>query len=349
MTTHNLDSPVPAQIAERAGLCYVSDSEPGYSRQRRGRGFTYLDEAGKLITSKKKRQRLEALVIPPAWTDVWICARPNGHIQATGRDEKGRKQYIYHPDWNEMRDQVKFNRLAAFAEALSPLRAQVKNDLGGRKLSQRRVTALVVHLLDETYLRIGNIAYAEENGSYGLTTLQDEHAAVSGSTITFAFPGKGGKNQEISLQDGRLARLVRQCQELPGQHLFQYSGEDEDVYAITSTDVNNYLQSCTGQDFTAKEFRTWGATVAAASKLAALDVPESAQIAKKNVMAAVKYAAQLLSNSSAICRQYYIHPAIVEAYTSGELAQVVQDVQTGKIKRKEELSQMETAVWMLVQ
>jgi DNA topoisomerase-1 len=348
MTIHEPDAPVPAAIADRAGLCYVHDSEPGYQRKRWGRGFTFLDKTGNHITDKKK-QRLEALAIPPAWTDVWICAKANGHIQVTGRDEKGRKQYIYHPDWDEMRDQVKFNRLEAFGEALPHLRTQVKKDLRRHNLSQQKVTALVVHLLDETLLRIGNVAYAEENGSYGLTTLQDDHTAVSGSTITFSFPGKSGKDQEITLQDRRLARLVRQCQELPGQHLFQYLDEAEELHAITSTDVNDYLRTHTGQDFTAKEFRTWGATVAAASKLATLDVPESESEAKKNVITAVKHAAQALGNTPTVCRQYYIHPAIVQAYASGELVRVLQDIQAGKIKRAEELSEIETAVLALVQ
>ena len=349
MTTDNHDSLAPAQIAERADLYYVSDSEPGYRRKRWGRGFTYLDKNGNHITGKKKRQRLEALAVPPAWTDVWICALPNGHIQATGRDEKGRKQYIYHPDWEEVRDQVKFERLRDFGEALPHLRVQVRNDLRSRKLSQPKVTALVVHLLDETHLRIGNATYAEVNGSYGLTTLQDDHTIVSGNCVTFHFPGKSGKDQEFTLQNRRLASLVQQCLELPGQHLFQYiAEEEEEPQSITAIDVNNYIQTYMGQDFTAKEFRTWGATVAAASKLAALDVPESAQMTKKNLITAVKHAAQVLGNTPAICRQYYIHPAIAEAFAKGELARVVKEVQRGKIKCGAELCEIETTVLALL-
>jgi DNA topoisomerase-1 len=347
MTTHP-DSSLPPQVAARAGLCYVHDSEPGYQRKPWGRGFTYLDKRGKHITSQKKRQRLQELAIPPAWTDVWICAQPNGHIQATGRDEKGRKQYIYHPEWEAVRDEVKFSRLAAFGMVLPRLRTQIKKDLQGRKLSQQKVTALVVHLLDETLIRVGNVAYVAENGSFGLTTLQDDHTAVSGSTITFAFPGKSGKNQEITLQDKRLARLVHKCQELPGQQLFQYLGEEGDLHPVTSTEVNDYLHTYTGEDFTAKEFRTWGATVAAASKLAALGVPESAQMAQKNVITAVKHAAQFLGNTPTVCRKYYIHPAVAEAYTSGDLERVEQEVQAGKIQAEEELSEMETAVLALI-
>jgi DNA topoisomerase-1 len=335
-------------LAEKAGLRYVNDNEPGYHRKPWGRGFTYIDEKGEHITNEKERQRLEALVIPPAWTEVWICASPEGHIQATGRDEKGRKQYIYHPDWEETRNEVKFNHLLAFGEALPQLRTKVAEDLRKHKLSHEAVTALIVRLLDETLLRIGNTSYAETNGSYGLTTLQDEHIDVEGTVVTFCFPGKGGKQQEISIRDRRLAQLVQRCQELPGQHLFQYTGEDGALHSISSTDVNDYLREHTGEDFTAKIFRTWGATVAAAEMLAALDVPDSEQEAGKNVVAAVKCAAQLLGNTPAICRAYYLHPAVIEFYESGKLASAMQDIQSGKVKTEEGLSDMETAVLHLL-
>lgn len=348
MTRQKSDFIESSKMAEKAGLQYVHDAEPGLRRKRWGRGFTYLDKKGKHITNSRQRERLDSLAIPPAWTDVWICADPQGHIQATGQDEKGRKQYIYHPEWEKVRNEVKFNRLAAFGQVLPGLRAQVKEDLQARKLSQQKVTALIVRLLDDTLLRIGNPAYAAENDSYGLTTLQDEHTAVSGSQIIFSFPGKSGKQQEAALQDRQLARLVRRCQELPGQHLFQYIGEDGDIHAITSTEVNDYLRSHTGQDFTAKEFRTWGATIAAASKLAELGGPQTEQEGKKNVVTAVQHAAELLGNTPAVCRQYYIHPAIAEAYVEGKLAHVVQEMQSGKIAVEAGLSEMETAVILLL-
>jgi DNA topoisomerase-1 len=333
------------ELALQAGLRYVNDSEPGYHRKRWGRGFAYLNEAGRHVTEKKIRARLESLVIPPAWTDVWICRLPAGHIQATGRDEKGRKQYIYHPDWHEVRNLVKFGRMRAFGEALPALRAQVDADLRSRKLSWGRVVALVVSLLDKTLLRVGNVAYAQENGSYGLTTLHDEHTAVSHSHITFSFSGKGGKLQEVSLQDRRLARLVQKCQELPGQHLFQYVGEDGATCDITSTDVNDYLRQHTEQAFSAKDFRTWGATIAAAEKLAELGPAESEAQAEEKMTTAVKHAAAQLGNTYPVCRQYYVHPHVLAAYQAGTL---VDRVQSGRQKKTDGLSAVETAVLTLL-
>lgn len=335
-------------LAQKAGLRYVNDDEPGYKRKLWGRGFTYLDEKGEHITDEAERQRLEALVIPPAWTDVWICSSPDGHIQATGRDEKERKQYIYHPAWEEARNEVKFNHLLAFGEALPQLRAKVTEDLRRHKLSHEAITALIVRLLDKTLLRIGNSAYAETNGSYGLTTLQNEHIDVEGTVVTFSFPGKSGKQQEVSIRDRRLAQLVQRCQDLPGQHLFQYTGEDGALRSISSTDVNTYLREHTGQDFTAKIFRTWGATVAAAEMLAALDMPVSEQEGRKNAAAAIKCAAQLLGNTPAICRDYYVHPAVIKFYESGRLDAVLQEIRSGKIKLEEGLSEIETAVLYLL-
>jgi DNA topoisomerase-1 len=332
------------ELALQAGLRYVNDSEPGYHRKPWGRGFTYLDNAGKHITQEKVRRRLEALVIPPAWTDVWICRSPDGHIQATGRDEKGRKQYIYHPDWNGVRNEVKFGRMQAFGEALPALRAQVDADMRSHKLSWARVVALVVSLLDKTLLRVGNAAYTQANGSYGLTTLHDEHTAVSGSHITFSFVGKGGKHQEVSVQDRRLARQVQKCQDLPGQHLFQYIGEDGARHNLSSTDVNSYLHQYTGQNFSAKDFRTWGATVAAAEKLAELGAAETEAEVEKNLTTAVKHAAEQLGNTYPICRQYYVHPHILEAYQAGQLVDQVQKVQSGQQKTVAGLSELETAV-----
>jgi DNA topoisomerase-1 len=335
-------------LAEKAGLRYVNDNDPGYHRKPWGRGFTYINEKGEHITDEKERQRLEALAIPPAWTDIWICPSPDGHIQATGRDEKERKQYIYHTAWEVARNEVKFSHLLTFGEALPRLRVKVAGDLRKHKLSHEAVTALIVRLLDTTYLRIGNSSYAESNGSYGLTTLQNEHTEIEGTAVIFSFPGKGGKQQEVTIRDRRLAQLVQRCHDLPGQHLFQYVGEDGVFRSISSTDVNDYLREHTGEDFTAKIFRTWGATVAAAELLADLDLPESEQEAKKNAVAAVKCAAQLLGNTPAICRDYYLHPAVFEFYESGELARAFQDIQSGKVKNEEGLNEIETAVLRLL-
>lgn len=336
------------ELALQAGLSYVNDSEPGYHRKPWGRGFTYLDEKGRHVANEKVRQRVEALVIPPAWTDVWICRLPDGHIQATGRDEKGRKQYIYHVCWEEVRNQVKFGRLRAFGEALPALRAQVDADLRSHSLSRTRVVALVISLLDKTLLRIGNAAYTAENGSYGLTTLEEEHTAVSGSHITFSFVGKGGKPQEVSLNDRRLARQVQKCQELPGQQLFQYLTEDGAVVDLTSTEVNEYLHEYTGQQFSAKDFRTWGATVAATEKLAELGPADSADEAEKSMITAVKYAAAQLGNTYPVCRQYYVHPDILKAYQDGQLTKQVQAVRSGRKKVTDGLSELETAVLTLL-
>jgi DNA topoisomerase-1 len=332
------------KLAKQAGLRYVNDNEPGYQRKLWGRGFTYLDQDGSHITDNDERQRIEALVIPPAWHDVWICVSPDGHIQATGRDDKGRKQYIYHPAWETVRNEVKFNHLLAFGEILPDLRARVAKDLRKHKLAKEAVTALVVRLLDKTKLRIGNTSYVEENGSYGLTTLQDEHTDVEGTVISFSFPGKSGKQQEATIRDRRLAQLVQRCQDLPGQHLFQYKAEDGTPSAITSTEVNAYLNEITGEDFTAKIFRTWGATVAAAEFLAELEPPESEHELKKNSVAAVKYAAQELGNTPAVCRQYYIHPAVLNSYEGGNLAASYQDLKSGKVQAVEGMSYIETVV-----
>ncbi len=337
-----------AAVAAMAHLCYVSDEEPGYTRKAWGRGFTYLDAEGNTVKDPALRERFQALVIPPAWIEVWICAAPDGHIQATGRDDKGRKQYIYHERWAEMRDEVKFSHLVAFGEALPALRAQVEEDLRGRALTLTKMTALVVRLLDETRLRIGNTAYAEANNSYGLTTLHNEHTDVNGSEVTFHFPGKGGKLQEVTVRDRHLARLVKKCQELPGQMLFQYKNGDGLYQTVTSTDVNLYLQEKMGQAFTAKAFRTWGATVAAASHLASLPPPESDKETQKNIIAAVKHAAAVLGNTPTVCRQYYIHPAILQAYETGAFVDAAADPADDPSPIPTALSATETLVLTLL-
>lgn len=271
--------------------------------------------------------RVRSLVIPPAWTDVWICADPNGHIQATGRDEKGRKQYIYHTAWAQVRDEAKYSRLLPFAEALPGLRAQVDADLRGRSLTWNKVAALAVDLLDKTRIRIGNPEYERQNESYGLTTLHDEHVAIEGDKITFMFQGKSGKGHTVELRNKRLARLVRQCQELPGQELFQYLDEDRVRHTLRSNDVNQYLREATGQDFTAKDFRTWGGTVATTRALYDAGPAATKTERRQKVAQAVKAAARTLGNTVTVCRKYYIHPAVLTAYADGELFSVMEAAQ----------------------
>jgi DNA topoisomerase-1 len=301
-------------MAKAAGLRYVSDSNPGYRRQRRGRGFVYYDWKGNVVHDVKLRDRFSQLVIPPAWKEVWICRQENGHILAVGRDEAGRKQYIYHPAWAQVRDQVKYSKLLRFGEALPELRQQVARDLRQRKLTRSKVTALVIALMEQTLIRIGNDEYARNNDSYGLTTLHDEHVHFDHNTVIFEFRGKSGKDHEIALRDRRLATLVKACQELPGQRLFQYYDEDGDLAALTSTDVNSYLREATSYDFTAKDFRTWGGTILAARLLYEAGPAESETAMKKQETATVKQVALALGNTPTVCRQHYIHPAVFAAY-----------------------------------
>ncbi len=311
--------PAPAEIAAQAKLRYVNNHETGFTRKRVGRGFSYVDAKGERITDPALRARFAALVIPPAWREVWICKSPNGHIQATGRDEKGRKQYIYHPRWAAARDLVKFNRVLPFGRALAQLRQQVAADLRKRGLPHAKVTALVLRLLDETLIRIGNLEYARANGSFGLTTLQDEHVEAEGNQVSFSFIGKSGQARELTLHDRQLARLVKQCQDLPGQELFQYFDETGLQCVLCSEDVNNYLRTATGDDFTAKDFRTWGGTVAMVHALEQLGPGEDAKARQANITKAVKATAAELGNTPTICRNYYIHPAVISAYEAGRL------------------------------
>ena len=319
------EAPGPNGVAERrraarsAGLRYVSDEQPGIRRRRCGRGFTYLGPDGERIADPAERGRLAALVIPPAWTEVWICPRPDGHLQATGRDDAGRKQYLYHPRWRDERDATKFERLAPFGRTLPRLRARLDQDLGRPGLPRERVLAATVRLLDATLLRIGSPAYARDNGSYGLTTLEDDHVEVTSRSLRFEFPGKGGKEAAIDLRDRRLARLVGRCQDLPGQALFQYEDEAGEIRRVDSGDVNEYLVETTGEDFTAKDFRTWGASVLVARALREAGPAGSKRAAERQVLEAIDGAAEALGNTRAVCRDSYIHPAVPEAYRDGWL------------------------------
>ncbi|HMN30455.1 MAG TPA: DNA topoisomerase IB [Caldilineaceae bacterium] len=313
---------IPAATQEllaEVDLHYVQASEPGCHRRRAGRGFVYLDPEGQVVRDATQRARFKALAIPPAWRDVWIAADPNAHLRATGRDETGRKQYLYHPAWERVREQTKYTRLLEFGQALPHLRSQVDQDLRSRKLSQTKVLALVVRLLETTLIRIGNPEYERQNGSYGLTTLLDEHVTVEDGEIVFEFRGKSGVEHEIVLDDPRLARLVKACQELPGQRLFQYMDDEGAVHAIDSGMVNDYLRSVTGSNFTAKEFRTWGGTVQALHLLRGQPRGESEADRKRQVVAMIKEVAACLGNTPAVCRQHYIHPCVTEAFLADEL------------------------------
>jgi len=309
----------PVESAEEAGLRYISDAGPGIRRRRSGRGFSYIGTDGQPIRDSRLVERIRALAIPPAWEDVWISPTRRGHIQATGRDARGRKQYRYHPRWHTVRDEVKYGRMLAFAEALPEIRERTAADLRRQGLPREKVLAAVVRLLEKTMIRVGNEEYARDNESYGLTTMEDEHAEVSNRRVVFRYRGKSGKEHEATLEDPRLARIVRRCQELPGQRLFQYEAEDGSTDDIDSNDVNDYLREITGQDFTAKDFRTWAGTVLACMALQEFEAFESDAEAKTNVVAAVKRVAELLGNTPAVSRSSYIHPDILDSYLDGSM------------------------------
>ena len=306
--------------AESAGLAYVHDYDPGLSRVATGHGkFKFLDADGKMVRDPKTLDRIAKLVIPPAWTQVWICPDPRGHIQATGRDQRGRKQYRYHPDWRAVRDETKYGRMVDFGRALPKLRRQVDADLARHGLVRERVLAAVVRLLEVTLIRVGNDEYAKANKSFGLTTMQKRHVRVSGAGAVFEFRGKSGKVHRTGFQDRRLARLVRSCQELRGQRLFQFIDEAGEKRPVESADVNDYLHAAMGEDFTAKDFRTWAGTLAALEFLQGQDPPDSEAAAKRIVTACVKEVSGRLGNTPAVCRACYIHPAVPEAYARGAL------------------------------
>jgi len=341
--------PAEVQAAVSAGLRYVTDSVPGFRRRRSGRGFSYLDQDGRLIRDVRDVQRIKSLAIPPAWRDVWICPSPSGHLQATGRDAKGRKQYRYHPRWREVRDEAKYDRLPSFAAMLPLLRRRVARDLAEPVLSMSKVVAAVVQLLEKTLIRVGNEEYARSNRSFGLTTLESAHARITGSTVRFRFRGKSGKFHDITLSDARLARIVRRCQDLPGRQLFQYLDDEGSTHDVGSADVNEYLREVMGQDFTAKDFRTWAGTVLAAQKLCAMEPATSATTAKQNVLAAIDQVAESLGNTRAVCRKCYIHPAVVDEYVEGHLLEALPAQAMGRARHTSYgLSRAERAVASLL-
>jgi DNA topoisomerase-1 len=309
----------PVEAAKAAGLRYVNDAMPGIRRKRAGKNFSYIGSDGRPIRDPDQLRRIKSLAIPPAWTNVWICTNPHGHILATGRDAKGRKQYRYHPDWRAVRDETKYNRLIAFGEALPAIRERVDKDLALPGLPREKVLATVVRLLDTTMIRVGNEEYARENNSFGLTTLQSQHVDVSGAKIKFHFHGKSGKEHSIDVRDRQLAKIVKRCQDIPGHELFQYVDEEGQHRTIDSGDVNEYLREISGQDFTAKDFRTWGGTIFTVRTLRELGEFETETQAKKNVVQAIKSAAEYLGNTPTICRKCYVHPAVLDAYLNRSL------------------------------
>jgi DNA topoisomerase-1 len=308
----------PVAAARATGLRYVTSTQPGIVRRRIGRGFRYVGPGRRPVRDPAMLRRLRGLVIPPAWTNVWICPHPDGHLQATGRDARGRKQYRYHPRWRVVRDETKFGRMIAFAEALPRIRLQIEHDLELPGLPREKVIATVVRLLERTHARVGNEEYVRANGSFGLTTLRARHVRVNGRRLRLRFRAKGGKRLIIDLADPRLARIVVRCRDLPGQELFQYRGDDGQPHPIGSADVNAYLRAATDDDFTAKDFRTWAGTVLTAIALDELPAFETPTAAKRNVVGAIKDTAEHLANTPTICRKCYVHPAVIDAYMAGQ-------------------------------
>jgi DNA topoisomerase I len=316
----------PADAARAVGLRYISGDEPGITRQKSGKGFTYRSPEGETIKDRDVRRRIESLVIPPAWTDVWICADPEGHLQATGRDDRGRKQYRYHPRFREAQDVAKFSRLAMFGLSLSRIRTRVEGDLTHEGLPRRRVLAAAVRILDRHPIRVGNERYARDNDSYGLTTMRNRHVELGeGGRIAFRFRGKSGKDHSVGIHDDELSRVIAACSELPGAELFQYVDEQGVNRTLESDDVNEYLQEVTGYDITAKDFRTWTGTLRAVTVLDELGYPETKKERKQRLVQAVKFVAADLGNTPATCRSFYIHPGVLLAYEEGSLEALLQE------------------------
>jgi DNA topoisomerase-1 len=321
----------PRLAARVADLHYVTDAAPGIRRRRQGRGFRYFAPDGRPLRDPKEMERIRSLAVPPAWREVWICPDAFGHIQAIGRDARGRRQYRYHPRWRRLRDESKFSRMVAFGRALPAIRARVKAALARPGLSREKVLALVVRLLEITLIRVGNEEYARDNASFGLTTLRRRHVAVSGGELRFRFKGKSGKEHAFGIRDRRLSRLVKRCQELPGQELFRYVDARGRTRGVGSADVNAYLRGLSGRDFSAKDFRTWAGTVRAAYALNASEPFSSDRQAKRSLARAVESVAARLGNTPAICRRSYIHPVVVDTYLGGSLTRALRrTVSTGR-------------------
>ncbi|MEO6057062.1 MAG: DNA topoisomerase IB [Gemmatimonadales bacterium] len=341
-------SPDPLESAQNAGLRYVSDGTPGIRRRGAGTGFSYVGSDGRVIRDKATLARIRSLAIPPAYADVWICPTANGHLQATGRDARGRKQYRYHPRWREVRDETKFGRMLAFSEALPRLRKRVKADLARPGLPREKVLATIVRLLECTGIRVGNDEYARSNRSFGLTTLQDRHVEISGSKLSFEFRGKSGKKHQVALTDRRLAKIVARCQAVPGADLFQYEDPENGRMTVDSGDVNEYLREITGEEFTAKDFRTWSGTLLAVTELEALGPAASEREAKSIIIETIDRVAEQLNNTRAVCRKYYVHPAVVDTYLAGTLHDTLRNGGPPKRASASGLSPEERAVVRLL-
>ncbi|TFW20458.1 DNA topoisomerase IB [Duganella callida] len=309
----------PPVAAKAAGLRYVHDDQPGIARRKRGKQFHYVGADGQPVRDEATLARIKSLVIPPAWEDVWICKHALGHLQATGRDARGRKQYRYHPRWRAHRDESKYERMLSFGKALPAIRRAADEALRKPGLPREKILATIVHLLEATLMRIGNEEYARENKSFGLTTLRGRHVRLDGSTVQFRFRGKSGVHHAVEVHDRRLANIIRKVRDLPGQELFQYEDDDGNPHAVDSADVNEYLQTITGADYTAKDFRTWAGTVLAAVALLEYEKYDSAAQAKKNVVQAIESVAKKLGNTPTICRKCYVHPAVIESYLDGTM------------------------------
>ena len=326
----------PEEIAKELktiSLRYVSDTSPGIIRQKRGKGFVYLKN-NEIITDPNVKKRIDNLVIPPAWKDVWISPTDNGHIQATGRDEKGRKQYIYHTAWNKLMQQNKFNKMIFFGDVLPEIRREILAGMNERGLTQRRIITTIIWLVGKTYIRIGNEEYAAENQSYGLTTMRMKHVDVKGDTIHFDFKGKSGKFHSVEVEHPQVAKTIKRLEELPGYELFQYVDSEGERHTVTSDEINEYLQKLTGEEITAKDFRTWGGTVYAAKSLYDDGLFHNRKEARKNIAKAIKQVSMHLGNTTAVCRAYYIHPTVIKTYEKKELipyfAACKNDYTTGK-------------------
>lgn len=340
----------PVASAKSAGLRYVTDDSPGIRRKRAGKSFSYIGLDGKPIHDPEELKRIKAIGLPPAYTDVWICTLPNGHLQATGRDAKGRKQYRYHVRWRKVRDETKYARMMIFGLKLPQIRKRLEQDLARPGLPREKVLATVVRLLETTLIRVGNEEYAKENRSFGLTTMRDRHVDISGSTIQFQFRGKSGKEHTIDLKDRRLAKIVKRCRDIPGYELFQYLDEQGQRQTVDSADVNEYLREITGEDFTAKDFRTWSGTVFAAIALQAFVAFDSEAQAKKNIVRAIETVSERLGNTPSICRKCYVHPAVIDAYLDGTLAHTLeQRVEQEMAETLDELRPEEAAVMAFLQ
>ena len=339
----------PAKSAEVVGLNYVTDERPGIRRKSSGSGFRFRDPRGKLVREAATLGRIKSLVIPPAWTEVWICPDPNGHLQATGRDDRKRKQFRYHPRWREIRDETKYARMIAFARALPQIRRRIGTDMSLAGLPREKVLATVIRLLEVSLIRVGNDEYARANDSFGLTTLRDRHVEVNGASIRFHFRGKSGKWHEVDVNDRRLARIVKNCQDLPGQELFQFVDDSGARHDVTSGDVNAYLREISGDDFTAKDVRTWAGTVLAATALSELEKFETKAQAKKNVVAAIESVSRRLGNTPAICRKCYVHPHVLDSYLDGTLVGILKKRTQKRLSQSGSMAREESAVLRLLQ